>query len=361
MSEADEGRNHEPTQKRLEDARAKGDVARSADLTAAVAMAGFIGAWFLAGASAITTFGNRAEALLGQVDRMAGGRVLAGSGALAGWVAALVAPVVPLMALPAMAALLALLGQRGLVFSAEKLGFRLSRIDPLANARQKFGPQGLVDFLKSAAKLAVTGILLGGYLWHRLPDLLSLGRYEAGPAAAGILKALGGFLMLAFAVGLVFGLLDFGWQHFSHLRRNRMTRQEVIDELRQSEGDPHMKGARRRRAEQIATNRMVADVARADVVIVNPTHFAVALRWDKARGRAPLCLAKGTDALAARIREAAQKAGVPVRRDPPAARALYATVEVGAEIRPEHYAPVAAAIRFAERMRRRAREQNWRS
>lgn len=104
-------------------------------------------------------------------------------------------------------------------------------------------------------------------------------------------------------------------------------------------------------------NRMLADVPKADVVVVNPTHYAVALQWNRRAGRAPVCLAKGTDEIAARIREAAAAAGVPIHSDPPTARALHAVIDIGREIRPEHYAPVAAAIRYAERMRKRARDR----
>ena len=136
-----------------------------------------------------------------------------------------------------------------------------------------------------------------------------------------------------------------------------MTRQELLDEMKQSDGDPHVKGQRRRRAEAIATQRMLADVPKADVVIVNPTHYAVALRWDRGSGRAPVCVAKGVDEVAARIREAASLAGVPIRSDPPAARALHASVDLGQEILPEHFAAVAAAIRFAETMRAKARRR----
>ena len=118
-----------------------------------------------------------------------------------------------------------------------------------------------------------------------------------------------------------------------------------------------MKADRRRRAQEIATNRMLVDVPKADVVIVNPTHYAVALIWSRGKGSVPRCVAKGTDEIAARIRERAQAAGVPIRRDPPTARALFATVEVGRDIRPEHYAAVAAAIRFSDAMRKKARRK----
>jgi len=142
------------------------------------------------------------------------------------------------------------------------------------------------------------------------------------------------------------------------LRNNRMSHQEMRDEIKQSEGDPYMKQSRRQRGYDIATNRMLVDVPKADVVIVNPSHYAVALRWDRSAGSAPRCVAKGTDEVAARIREVAMAAGVPIQRDPPTARALHASVAIGAEIRPEHYRAVAAAVRFAETMRARAR-RSW--
>jgi flagellar biosynthetic protein FlhB len=129
--------------------------------------------------------------------------------------------------------------------------------------------------------------------------------------------------------------------------------------MKEAEGDPHLKQHRRMRAQELAMNQMMADVPGADVVIVNPTHYAVALAWDRGPGSAPVCVAKGRDQVAARIRETARQAGVPVHADPPTARALFATVEIGAQIAPEHYRPVAAAIRFAEAMRRKARQRGW--
>ena len=149
--------------------------------------------------------------------------------------------------------------------------------------------------------------------------------------------------------------VDLVWQRFDHARKLRMSFQEMREETKQSEGDPHMKAQRRSRAEAIATNRMLLDVPKADVVIVNPTHYAVALKWARTKGSAPVCVAKGEGEVALRIREIAATAGVPVHSDPPTARALHATVEIGREIAPEHYRAVAAAIRFADRMRKAAR------
>ena len=139
-----------------------------------------------------------------------------------------------------------------------------------------------------------------------------------------------------------------------------MSHKELRDEYKESEGDPAMKQQRRQRAQDIAMNQMMGDVPSADVVVVNPTHYAVALKWKRGSGEVPVCVAKGVDEVAARIREKAREAGVPIHSDPPTARALHATIEIGQQISQEHYRPVAAAIRFADAMRKRAKENGLR-
>ncbi len=124
--------------------------------------------------------------------------------------------------------------------------------------------------------------------------------------------------------------------------------------MKEQEGDPTMKQNRRERGQAIARNQMMKDVPSADVVIVNPTHYAVALKWDRKAGGAPICVAKGTDEIALKIREIAAISGVPIRSDPPTARAIHASVEIGEEVKREHYAAVAAAIHFADAMRKKA-------
>ena len=165
------------------------------------------------------------------------------------------------------------------------------------------------------------------------------------------------FLFIVVLIQLALGGVDYLWQVFRHRQRNRMSRKEMMDEFKDSEGDPHLKSARRQRAQEVATNRMLTDVASANVVVVNPTHYAVALKWDRSKGGAPVCVAKGVDEIARKIRERAAEHGVPIHSDPPTARAIHATVEIGQEIRVEHYRAVAAAIRFAEAMRRRVRRR----
>jgi len=160
---------------------------------------------------------------------------------------------------------------------------------------------------------------------------------------------------------MVAGLLaffDLFWQRLSYLKRLRMSHQELKDEGKQSEGDPYMRAQRRERARQIANNQMMLAVPEADVVTANPIHYAVALKWRRQEASAPVCLAKGVDEIALAIRARAVEAGVPVQTDPPTARSIHGLVEIGQEIRPEHFKAVAAAIIFADEMRRRAREQD---
>jgi flagellar biosynthesis protein FlhB len=350
MSEENDDKPFEASDQKLRKAREKGDIPRSAELNVA---AMYLGAWlaFAVGAGfAVKAWLSMATRALGAEGWMPGttGAIAAALGHYAGWA------VLGLSAVPSLVILVALIGSRGLVFAPQKLAFDLNRINPMKTAAQKFGKSGLVNFAISLGKVAL--VCVGGWLLFR--DLL--GHLAASPLAgdrwiADLGVLLGRVLMLALAVSVLFAGLDMGWQWFDHRRRNRMSRKEMEDEYKDSEGDPHFKAARRQRAIDIATRQMLADVGRADVVIVNPTHYAVALEWKRGSGRAPVCLAKGTDEVAARIRERARENRVPIFSDPPSARAIHATVEIGQEIRREQFAAVAAAIRFAEKMREKAR------
>ncbi len=354
-SDDDADKQHEPTQRRLDEARKKGEIPRSMDLVTAAGYGGLLIAGLIAGASGLASIGQSGAVLLDQADRMAPLFFTAAAAPTGGVLRAFTLPLLPVFLVPMASALVMVVAQRALVFAPEKLMPKLSRISPWASARQKFGPDGLFAFAKSTLKLAVTCLILGLYLPSRGAEILYSLQMTPAQSTVSMLVMLRDFLALALLSLVGFGAVDYIWQYFQHLRRNMMSRQEVMDEYKDSEGDPHVKAQRRRRAQEIALNQMLADVAKADVVVVNPTHYAVALKWKRTDRSAPVCLAKGTDEIAARIREKAAAAGVPLHRDPPTARALFATVEVGAPIRPEHYRAVAAAIRFAEAMRKKAR------
>ncbi len=347
----------EPTQRKLDEARKRGEVPRSIDLVATAAMAGFLTLALLPQGGVPFALGALGQVLLDQADGFAalffGGGTAAIGNVLArtGWI------LLPVALVPALFALALLLSLRSLVFAPEKLTPKLSRISLIANAKQKFGRAGLFEFAKSTLKLTFYATVLWFFLTWRLPELLGTVALDEGLVVKELFRLLLEFLAVVVLIMAVVGLGDFLFQRFDFLQRQRMSHRELREDLKASEGDPQVKQTRRRKAEELAKNRMLAQVPKASVVITNPTHYAVALKWDPKHDAAPICVAKGVDEIATAIIARAREANVPIRSDPPTARALYATVRIGEEIRPEHYAPVAAAIRFAEMLRAKKRNK----
>lgn len=351
MSDSDkDDREHEPSEQKLRQAREKGDIPRSAEVPTALSYLGFLGG-LTAGIAVVV------PAWISMAQRLLGGEIVGDDGSgLPGALAALsAAAVIGLCLLPAVIVLIGLAATRSLLFTPSKITPDIKRINPFSNAKQKFGKSGLVGFAISVAK--VTGVAAGGVvLFSALGETIA---QTAAMGAAAWISALPllvrKVLLLALAIAAVFAGVDLLWKHLEFRKRNRMTRKEVLDEHKESEGDPHLKAARRQKAVDLALGSMLADVERADVVIVNPTHYAVALEWKRGSGRAPVCLAKGVDEIAARIRDRARTHKVPIWSDPPCARALHAATKIGDEIPNAQFGPVAAAIRFAEAMRIKAR------
>jgi flagellar biosynthetic protein FlhB len=259
--------------------------------------------------------------------------------------------VVPVAGAAAVGAILATLVQtRGLV-SAAQLAPKLAKISPLAGLKRLFGAEGLAEFVRSLLKLG----LVAAALWVAVGDLAALQEVLHVPAGAMLAEAASAAARLvgaALAAFAAIAVLDLVWVRFNHLRQLRMTRQELRDEMKDSEGDPHLRARRRRMQESRARSRMMAAVPKAAVVVTNPTHYAVALDY-VGGDAAPRVVAKGVDELAARIRATAEAAGVPLVANPPLARALH-RLEVGAEIPAEHYQAVAEIIAFVWRRRNAA-------
>lgn len=361
MSEEGQGggeKSHEATPQRLAEARRRGDIPRSADLNAAASYLGLLAVIVTAGAYLLQEAGSTLMFFLDQPDRLEG-QVLApgGPGLLASALGGTARPLMPLFLAPMAAVIVALIAQQGITFSGEKIQPKLSRLSLLGNAKKKFGAGGFVEFGKAVAKLIAVSAALTVYLTQDLDRMIGAATAEAGVLGGIMLQSLVVLLSTTCVIACSIAAVDMVWQRFDFLKRNRMTFQELRDETKQSEGDPYMKSQRRSRAQAIATNRMLLDVPKADVVIVNPTHVAVALKWSRSKGSAPVCVAKGVDEIALRIREVAATASIPLHSDPPTARTLNATVEIGREILPEQYRAVAAAIRFSDQMRRAARER----
>lgn len=358
MSEDDTSPGDKPfdaTPKKLEEARKKGEIVRSQDLNTAVMYGGFLLSGSILAPWLVQNLGQLTQITLGQADVIAPLMLgPGGDGPAVGLVSGSLIASAAIVLVPAGLLLVALLAQRALLFTPSKLAPKLNRLSPLSNAKQKYGPQGLFQFAKSAVKLSLVSIFLALYLWARAETILASLYGTAGQ----LLELLGrlslDFLMVVAGMTALIGIVDWFWEWSQLQLRNRMTRQEIMDESKSAEGDPHMKQKRRARGQDIAMNQMIGDVPDADVIVVNPTHYAVALKWDRAGGGVPVCVAKGVDEVARRIREAASEAAVPIFSDPPTARALHASIEIGAPIQPDHYRAVAAAIRFADLMRSKA-------
>ncbi len=363
MSDASDGgeKTFDPTEKRLEDERQKGNVVKSADISVAAGYLGLLLALILFGPGIVNDFGNSLTGSLARADDLSS-KLTSVGGSKIGFqlFSELGIRVLPLFALPFALVLASIFAQNGFAISTSKLMAKSSRISPITNAKNKFGRSGLFEFAKSLTKLVVVSVLVAAFVRLNFESLL--GSAAATPPAVAVMIAsnVTDLLWLAFLIALVISVFDYLWQRFDHSRKLMMSRQEILDETKNSEGDPHLKQERRRRGYDIATQRMLADVPKADVIIVNPQHYAVALVWNRDALGAPVVVAKGTDEVAAIIRQIAANSAVPIRRDPPTARAIFATVEIGQEVLQEHFKPVAAAIRYAEKIRAMATKRSGR-
>ncbi len=345
-----EDRTEEPTPKRLEDARRKGDVPRSRELT----MSGVM----LCGAAALILL---AGPLAGRiVDGFASGFEIPRGAifdtsfmteALAGAIANALAGLAPLALVLIAAALgsAALLG--GWSFSLQAAAFKGSRMSPLKGIKRIFSANALNELWKACAKFALVAVFAAFWLWRSMDELLALGMapVKSAIAAAGELWAMS--LLVVSASLVLIAAADVPFQVHSYRKKLRMTRTEVRDELKETEGRPEVKSRIRMLQQQAATRRMMNDVPTADVVVTNPTHFAVALKYDEHRPGAPRVVAKGREAVAARIREIAEEHGVPLFSAPPLARALFRSTDVGQEIPSGLYTAVAQVLAYIFQLR----------
>ena len=347
-----EDKTEEPTQRRLDQAIERGEVANSIEINTFFVLAAFTLALLLASgpiASGLFTdmrgFLMNAHAVPSDPHAYAG----IASRSLLIWAQALVIPT----ALVVVAVLAAGFLQPPLVFTTETLGFKFERVSPMAGIKRIFGIEAFFQFGKGLAKMAVVGVVVGTILWSdrdRLEVFARLFPAACLPAILGItLKLMGGVL----AIYVVITLADALYQRFRWRQRLRMSKEEMKQEMKESDGNPEVKGRMRQLRAARVKKRMMAAIPGATVVVTNPTHYAVALRYEAGMA-APICVAKGVDSLALRIRAVAAEHDVPVLENPPLARALHATVEIDDEIPAEHYRAVAEVIGFVMRLRRRA-------
>ncbi|MDT8438379.1 MAG: flagellar biosynthesis protein FlhB [Wenzhouxiangellaceae bacterium] len=346
-------RTEEPTPKRLKEAREKGQVPRSRELTMTLVM--LVGAGTLYGTG--TFFAGRIRSIFGHAFRIErehvfdegfmGERLVA----MAADMLVLISPLLLLLLVTALMAP-ALLG--GWVFSFKAIQPKGDKLDPVKGLKRVFGSKGLMELLKAMGKFLVVAACALVFFWVMAEHFLGLGRMAIeegiGSSAGLVILALA---MMSAALILI-SAIDVPFQIHSYKKQVRMTRQEVRDELKQTEGRPEVRGKIRELQQETARRRMMQDVPRADVVITNPTHFAVALRYDDGKMAAPVVVAKGVEAVALRIREIAAEHKVPQLEAPPLARVLYRSVDIGHAIPPELYVAVAEVLTWVYRIRHRS-------
>ena len=350
----DSQKTEEPTQKRLDESREKGQVANSKEINHWFMIFG--GTMFVI-MLAPATLRSIEQTMLRFIESPhlitveGSGMTSALSAAMSEVGLALLLPMGLLLVL----ALLSGFIQNGVLFSAESLIPKLDKISPAAGFKRLFSAKAVVELLKGVLKLIIVGTVLTMVVRPELTHITALLDYAIPDLMRYTTKLAGKVLMASLAIIAVIAALDMLYQRFAHMQSMRMSKQEIRDEMKQTDGDPIIKNRLRQIRMERARRRMMAEVPKATVVVTNPTHFAVALRYDQADMAAPIVVAKGADLVAARIRELAQANDVPIVENPPLARALFATVDLDQPIPSEHYRAVAEIIGYVMKLKQKVR------
>ncbi|MCE2872697.1 MAG: flagellar biosynthesis protein FlhB [Xanthomonadales bacterium] len=342
-------KTEEPTQRKLTQARERGELPRSPDFGGAIVVLAIcvlmflLGGQMLEGLSSLLSSGltfTRAEFESPQdLPTLFGERLAEGLWAVR-WV----------LLCTLVVALLAATMNGGINFSGKAAAPKFSKLNPLSGLTRMFGAQAWIGLLRNLVKFVAVAVVLGWVLWSRRDEMLAMSRVFFEPmVAAGTELALITFTLVSVVVAVI-AMLDVPYQRWSYLRRMRMTLQEVRDEMKDIEGRPEIKQQIRKRQRELSRGRMLDKVRDADVVIVNPSEFAVALEYDESRSSVPMVLAKGRGEVAAAIKERAKNAGVPLVSAPPLARAIYFTTEIDQPIPEGLYRAVAAILAYVFRL-----------
>jgi flagellar biosynthetic protein FlhB len=348
-----ESKTEEASPQKLEEARKKGDVAKSADVAPALSLLGVTGVLVMGGGYFATNMAQGLLPFIAAPHTMLGGLEAGGGveiGARALWVVA------PFLGAVMLAAILGGVGgnvaQSGLVLSAERLKPKWDKVSPMAGFKRIFGPDGLMQFVQTLIKLIAVGVIC----WMVLKPHARQFENMAAMSPLTILPLSRDLMIALMSSALVFlGLTaggDYIWQRIRFAKRMRMSKEELKEEFKQSEGDPHVKAKLKQIRMQRSRQRMMQNVPKATVIVTNPTHYSVALRYESGDA-APVCVAKGVDAVALRIREVAREHDVPIVENVPLARALYAAVDIDETIPREHFEAAAKVIGFVMKKRKR--------
>jgi flagellar biosynthesis protein FlhB len=350
MADSGQERTEKATPKRLEEARKRGQVPRSTELSMAAVCIAAAAALYTLGRGAAGQFAEfmRGSLSLSPEEAVGDGVIwptLMNAGAQS------IVIILPILGATFLAALAAPLAIGGWNFSGQALAPKFGKLNPAAGLGRMFSARGWVELGKSIAKIFVVGIIAWVLLRGLTAQMLGLSSEPLGGAISHSVE-LAGYSLLVLCFGLVaIAAVDVPFQLFQHSKDQRMTREEVREEYKESEGSPETRGRIREAQRALARGRMMQEVPKADVIVTNPTHFAVALRYDDQKMRAPIVVAKGTDLLAARIREIAGEHNVPIIEAPPLARALYRTVDLGREVPAALYVTVAQVLTYVYQLK----------
>lgn len=353
MAENENGqeKTESPSAKRLSEAREKGDIPRSRELNTIIIL--------LVGAVGVLVSGKQIGAGLGEImQRMLSidrsiffdpivmlkmtGDVLLDAFLL----------ITPLLLALLLSVFISPMLIGGFAFSTQSLAPKFDRLDPIKGIKKLFSMQGLMELVKSILKVVLVGGLAALLIYLLFRDILALGSLEFEQAYMASSEMVGWFFLAVCSTVILIAAFDVPFQVWQHRKKLRMTKQEVKEERKNTEGNPEVKGKIRRLQIEAAMRRMMEEVPKADVIITNPTHYAIALRYDDKRMRAPRVVAKGTDLVAARIREIAQENNVPLFSAPPLARAIYFTTEINDEIPARLYLAVAQVLAYIFQLKR---------
>ncbi len=348
--ESDQEKTEAPSPKRLEKAREDGQVPQSRELaTFVVLMTSGAVLWMMASGLGKTMsqivrgslqFGPATARDSNYVMMQLSDRVLEAALALA-----------PFLALVVVAALASPLLLRGWLFSTKAFMPNFKRMNPLSGIKRMFSSQGLIELVKSLAKVGLLGGVATWLIWSNLEAIFSLGMEEPSDAIQHMGDLIGKVFLLASATMIFIVALDLPYQLWSHFNKLKMSKEELRQEAKESEGDPYLKGRIRAQQREMARRRMMTEIPTADIVVTNPTHYAVALKYTEGKMGAPRVVAKGADAVAAKIRELAAEHKVPLLEAPPLARALFRHTEIGDEIPATLYAAVAEVLAYVFQLR----------
>lgn len=338
-------KTEQATPKRLEDARKKGQIPRSRELNTLGVM--------LAGAGALILMGEQLGAGIAQMMRQGLVHERAQAfdtahlgGALNVALLNALMTLVPFMAVVSVAAIATPMLMGGWSFSTQAMAFKAEKLNPGKGLKRIFALRGLLEMLKAMGKFLLVGTMAVYWLLWLADDLLSLSQQPVNNALYNSAYLCALSLLVLSAVLVVVAAIDVPFQLWDHSKQMRMTKQEVRDEAKDTDGKPEVKSRIRQAQQEMAQRRMMEEVPKADVIVTNPTHFSVALKYDQSKMRAPRVVAKGADLVAARIREVAEQHNVPLFSAPPLARALYASTKLGSEIPMNLYSAVAQVLSY---------------